>query len=143
MAAAELFYRMIGVNDYSLSKQESGILEVNLFMRVCEEIEKVFKSQYKDYFRLIKSNEEMEKVMLDGGLIRHVLSDILLTEEYSLEGIALYTQTSEEVICDLIAGQNAVPSLSLSRKIVELHRFVRPDLYKEIIQKITAERQCY
>lgn len=139
MPATEPLCQIVGINTKNLSREENYIIEVELFVRVCEGLKEIIKSQNKDYFRLMKLDAEMENTMLDAILIRHVINDILLTEEYSMEGIACYTQTTEDVICDVIAGKNAAPSLPLSRKIIELHRSVRPNLYREVMKKITSE----
>jgi hypothetical protein len=139
MPATEPLCQIVGINANNLSREENYIIEVELFVRVCEEIKEIIKLKNKDYFRLMKLNTEMESAMLDAILIRHVINDILLTEEYSIEGIACYTQTPEEVISDVAAGKNPAPSLPLSRKIIELHRSVRPNLYREVMKKITSE----
>lgn len=139
MPATELLCQIMGFGTNKLSREENFLLEVDIFTRVCIELKEVFKSQYRSYFCLMKFNAGMEDAMLEAGLMRYVINDILLTEEYSLEGIAYYTQTPEDVICDVVTGCNTAPSLPLSLKIIELHRFVRPDLYREIIKKITSE----
>ncbi len=139
MPAMEPLCQIAGINAHKLSREECFIIELELFVRICEELKELIKSQNKDYFRLMKFNAEKESSMLDSILIRHVVNDILTSEEYSLEGIACYTQTPEEVICDVAAGNNPAPSLPLSRKIIELHRSVRPNLYREVMKKITSE----
>ncbi|MDR3478615.1 MAG: hypothetical protein P4M14_11360 [Gammaproteobacteria bacterium] len=139
MAATEPLCQIVGISSTTLSRAENYIIEVELFVRVCEELKRLIKSQNKDYYRLMKLSAEMENEMLDEILIRHVINDILVTEEYSLEGIACYTHTPEDAICDILAGKNPAPSLPLSRKIIELHRTVRPNLYREIMKKITSE----
>ncbi|HVX00513.1 MAG TPA: hypothetical protein VHA52_08780, partial [Candidatus Babeliaceae bacterium] len=110
-----------------------------LFTRVCEALRDIFKTQFTEYFRLMKFNIEMENAMLEENFIRCVINDIISTEEYSLAGIAYYTQTPEDVIYDLASGRNICPSLPLSRKIINLHRSIRPCLYKNILKKITSE----
>jgi hypothetical protein len=139
MPAIELLCRVMGVSPNKLSREENFLLEMDIFMRVCRELKEVFKSNYKNYFCLMKLNAETEDAMLEAGLMRYIITDILLTEEYSLNGIAYYTQTPEDIICDVVTGRNTAPSLPLSRKIIELHRSVRPNLYREIIKKITSE----
>lgn len=139
MPGNELLCSEIGINPQKLSREERLIVEIELFIRVYEELSEVFKLRYKSYFRLMRFNEEMEKTMLEDNFMQNIINDILQTEEYSLEGIAYYTQTPEEVISDVVAGQNTAPSLPLSRKIINLHRSVRPHLYREIMKKITAE----
>src|SRR5579883_767084 len=111
MSAMEPLYRIVGIFSNNLTKQERSILEIEIFVRICEELKKIFK--YKDYFYLMKFNFEMENAMLDTNLLKYVINDILLTEEYSMEGLAYYTQTSVDVISDLIAGRNDTPSVYL------------------------------
>ena len=78
----------------------------------------------------------MENIMLEANFIRCVINDILLTNEYTLQGIAYYTQTPEDVIYDIAVGNNQSPSFPLSRKIIEIHRTIKPDLYRNILKKI-------
>ncbi|MEO8400311.1 MAG: hypothetical protein ABI597_00770 [Gammaproteobacteria bacterium] len=139
MPATEPLCNVIGLKPHNLSREEFIVLEIELFVSVCEELKEILKTHYKDYFRFMKFNEEMEKVMLEDNFIRFVINDILLTEEYSLQGIAHYTQTTEDVIEDVASGLNPAPSLPLSRRIIDLHRSVRPNLYREIMKKITTE----
>jgi hypothetical protein len=142
MPAIEFLYDYLEIEHHKFSQVEKIILEMELFTKVCNEISNVYRIRYKEYFNLIKFNLEMERAMLDSNLIANVINDILLTGEYSLAGIALYTQIPEDVICDIATGKNQEPSLPLSRKIIELHRSVRPKLYQGIIQKAIQESQC-
>ena len=73
---------------------------------------------------------------METNFLRHVIHDILSTEEYSLSGLAYYTRTPEDVLYDIATGKNTDPSASILRKIIELHRTIRPELYRVIIQKI-------
>lgn len=75
--------------------------------------------------------------MIEEQFIRYIINDLITSEEYTLPGIAYYTNTPEEVIYDLASGANNNPSLRLSRKIVELHQSTRPELYTHLIKKIT------
>ena len=54
-------------------------------------------------------------------------------------GNAYDTYTSEDVICEIAMGKNTNPSCATLKKIIELHRSVRHDLYREVIKKIVAE----
>jgi hypothetical protein len=83
----------------------------------------------------------MEKTMLEEQLARNIVSDIISSGEYASEGIAYYTQTHEDVIFEIYAGRNTNPSSILLRKIIELHRLVRPGLYKNIMKKVIAASQ--
>jgi hypothetical protein len=139
MAASEFLCQIIGIKPHRLSREENIIFEAELFTRVCEEIKAIFKIFYKDYFRLMRFTTEMENGAMEDSLVRCVINDILSTEEYTLAGIACYTHTPEEVIYEVAMGQNTSPSALLLRKIIELHRSVRSDLYRSIMKKITEE----
>lgn len=136
MSSTQPLCHLVGINSQKLSRNENILLEAELFSRLCEELKNMFREQYQRYFDLLKFDREMENAMLEASFLRFLLNDILLTEEYSLAGIAYYTQIPEDVICDVIAGTNSAPSLPLSRKIIDLHRSVRPELYRELIKKI-------
>lgn|SRR3990167_4617385 len=139
MSAMEPLYYLIGINPHSLSKEEAFILEAELLIRICDEIKEYFRSLYKDYFRLIKIPIEMENTMLDANYVRFAINEILLTNEYTLSGIAHYTQTPEDVVYDVLTGYNSRPSAILLQKIIELHRQVKRDFYDEIITKISKQ----
>jgi hypothetical protein len=81
----------------------------------------------------------MEIAMFEANFIRCIINDILSTEEYTLSGIAYYTETPEEIVYDIAIGHNTSPSANLLRKIIELHRSVRRDLYRSIVEKIISE----
>lgn len=136
---SELLFNFPIINPRIFSKEELTLLEADLFTSICAELKEVFKKQYKDYFRIVKLNKEMEETMLESQLARCIINDILATEEYSLAGIAFYTRKPEDVIFEIASGNNTDPSASLLRKIIELHRSVRPSLYQHIIKKIIVE----
>jgi hypothetical protein len=139
MPATEPLCNLVGISPASLTKEENLILEIELFTRVCEELKEGFKIKYKDYFRIIKCNAEMENVIMESVFVRCVINDILSTEEYTLDGIACYTQTPEEVVHELAIGWNTSPSATLLRKIIELHRSVRRELYDDMMKRISAK----
>src|SRR5206468_597438 len=126
MSAIQSFVFLLNINSRNFSKEEYSFLEANLLTHVCEELKEIIREENKDYFRLMKFEIEKENAMIEANFIRYIIKDILLSEEYSLAGIAYYTDTPEDVIYEIIAGRNTCPSLFLSRKIIELHRSVRP-----------------
>lgn len=139
MAATELLCHLFGVNPQSLTLQEGLILEVELFTRICGELKEIYRIKNKNYFSLIKINTQKENTMLEAKFLIFVIDDILMSGEYSLEGIAYHTQIPEDVICDISSGKNKTPSLLVSQKIIDLHRKVRPDLYQEVVKKVTEK----
>lgn len=143
MSAVQAFSNLIANPSQPYSRGETLIIEAALFLRVYEELKELFRRQYSDYFQLLKYDNEKESAMIEANFIRCVIQDILATREYTMEGIACYTATPEDVIYELAAGCNTNPTLSVSRRIIDLHRSVRPTLYKEIINKITqGEEKC-
>lgn len=122
-----------------LSQAEKILLEIKLFTRIYHELLDVFKSRYKEYQQLIKSDTIQEESMSSRKFMQEMIKDILSSKEYSLTGIASHTRIPEEVLCDVAAGMNTNPTLDLSRKIFELHIEVRHDLYDGIMRKIASE----
>lgn len=139
MPATEPLIQLIGINPIKLSKEENILLEVEFFSRICEELKKVFQQQHREHSLLMKFNTEMENTMLESKLTRFIIQDILSTGEYTLAGIAYYTQTHEDVLYEIYGEFNLEPSATLLRKILELHRMVRRDLYQKITKKIVSE----
>lgn len=139
MPATEPFCRLIGINPHKFTKEESCLIEADLFTRICTELMEIFKAQYICDHLLINSNIETESAMYDINFIRLIIRDVLSTDEYNIQGIAMYTDTPEDVVCEVITGRNLSPSATFFRRVIELHRSVRRDLYDSIIKKITSE----
>lgn len=139
MCAIPPLYLLLNIHPHQFSKEKLQFLEAELFVRVCKKLKKAIKKQNKDYFQILKLSIEKEDAMLEIKFIRCIIHDILVTEEYNLSGIALYTDTPEDVIYELASGYNTNPTFSLSRKLIELHRTIRPALYREIINNIRQE----
>lgn len=139
MTALKPLCRLIGINPRRLSKEEHGLLEAALLIRICKEIKEVFREQHKEYFCLMKFTKEKEKIMIDANFIRLIIQDILSTEEYTLQGIAYYTDTNQDVVEEVATGLNISPSATFLQRVIELHQSVRHDLYNVIIKKIATE----
>lgn len=138
MSALQSFCHYLGLNSEKLSKEERLIFEAEIFIRVIQEIKEVFREEYQLYFTLMNFNKEMENAMLEENLLRLIIRDILATEEYTVEGIARYTLQHPDVIYKVLLGQNQNSSAKFFKRILELHRSVRADLYKNIFHNITA-----
>lgn len=139
MSAVEPLCKLIGINPHQISKEENLILEADLFTRICEELKEIFREQFKNYFRLLKLTIEKENHMLESNFVRLIIKDILSTEEYTMSGIAQYADIHEDVVDEVIAGRNTNPSAIFLRKVIELHRSVRCDVYNLIIKKVAAQ----
>lgn len=139
MAAMEPLCRLIGIDPGCLTKEENYLLEAELLRSICSELREIFKIQYKDFFRFIKFSQKKENDMLERNFVGLVIKDILASGEYTLEGFAQYADTHEDVVHEVISGVNTNPSATLLRRVIDLHRVVRSDLYDEIIKKITTQ----
>lgn len=139
MSAVELLSSLIGINSFVLTREEYVLLEAELFVRICEELIEFFRGQRKDYFRLMKFTSEKEYSMLEGKFAQLIINDILSTNEYNLIGIAYYTNTYEDVILEIMNGRNTNPSAILIRRLINLHKSVRKDLYNKITKKIVSQ----
>ncbi len=120
-----------------LSRTEKFLLEIKFFLALSHKLNKIFKTKYDAYQQLIKSNKE--NTMEEVKIIQEVIRDIILSEEYSLSGIARYAHVPEEIVYDLAIGLNTNPTFKVAKKLFELHVSVRRELYKEIIEKILIE----
>jgi hypothetical protein len=138
MAAPELMYRQVRIDTAKLSKVEIILIEAELLLRLYSWLKEFFRDKLKNFFILKRFTIEMENNMLDHEFISNIINDILITQQYTIEGIASYTQSHEEVIIDILTGKNSDPSFYLARKLIDLHRSVRPKLYTEIFKNITA-----
>jgi hypothetical protein len=141
MSTTQSLYDSLNINLQLFSKKELIILEADLFIRLYEELKKVIREQNKEYFNLMKLTIKKENTMIESNFLRCIIHDILSTEEYNLSGIACYTDTPEDVIYEIAAGHNIRPTLTLARKVIELHRHVRAGLYQEIFNKIIKKDQ--
>ncbi|MBX3709683.1 MAG: hypothetical protein KIT56_06760 [Gammaproteobacteria bacterium] len=139
MSAMEPLYRLFRFNSFISSKEMAIIIEAEIFIRIYQELAEIFKMHYKDYFSIMKFDFDRERDMIDDNFIKLIINDLVLSEAYSLEGIAYHIREPEDVIYEIVSGNNTNPSLKLSRKIIELHRSFRSDLYREIISKFVTE----
>lgn len=139
MAAIIPFFQLMRIDISNLSKQELLIVEAELFIRICEELKEVFRKEHKDYFCLMNTSKEKESSMLEAKFVSSIIQDILSTQEYNLQGIAKYTDFHEDVVVDVIVGKNVCPSSVFLKRIIELHRSVRSELYKRIMKKIAMQ----
>lgn len=141
MSAIQSWRDLLGASVIKISREESLLFEVEFFSIVCKEIKEKFRKEYSEYFRIMKFTREMEDAMLENEFLRLIIHDILTTGEYTLKGIANYTNTHEEVVQEVIYGLNLNPSANFFQRLIELHRSVRRELYQIILKKIFAEYQ--
>lgn len=135
---AENLLSQNGFAQNKFSKHQLHLLEAGLFTFICEELKDYFAEAYKKYFRLLKTINQQEYHMIEEPLAKCVVNDIISSGTYTLSGIAYYTHSSEDVVFDIASGLNRDPSTTLFSKLIKLHQTVRPELYKEMMKKITS-----
>lgn len=137
MTAIQTYLDYYQLKPKSLSKIETLFLESILFDEICNNLIMLIKEYHQPYFRLIHLNKYKESNMIEGQLIRFIINDILSSGEYTLSGIAYYTDTPEDIIYDIATGDNPNPSLLLAKKLLAIHRSIKPDFYRELFYHIT------
>ncbi len=139
MAALEPLCHLFGVNPNKFSKYENILIETDIFIRIFEKLKEFYRQQHSIHsFISLKLNGDMIN-MMDSNIAKHIINDITSTNEYTIQGISNYTSIHVDILTDLAAGLNTNPLLTNFRRIVELHREVRPKLYHTIAKKIIAE----
>lgn len=137
MSAIEPYYCLIGTLPTHITESEAQLLEAELFCHFVREIKFYLKEKYyQDIFHLMKLTKKEEDMMLEANFLKTVINDILATNEYTLAGIAYYTDTPEDVIVEIITGKNQRPSAIFMQRAIDLHRLVKKDLYKHLAKKI-------
>lgn len=138
MSAIEPYYSLISTSAKHLSESETRLLEADIFCSLCKEIKLYLKEKYyQEIIFLMRLSKKEEEVMLETNFLKTIIDDILATNEYTLTGIAYYTDTPEDVIVEIVTGKNQRPSAIFMQRVIDLHRLVKKDLYKQLAKKIT------
>ena len=72
----------------------------------------------------------------DGKIIQVLLSEIIETGEYTLEGVATYTRIPLDIIVDVACGTANQLSITPWTRIVDLYMQVRPTVSKAFFDKL-------
>lgn len=139
MPAMEPLHNLFNINSRSLNKGEEILLETELLRLIYEKLFSLFQLHLKPYCRIMKYDKDKEQKMIDENIMRLIINDIVTSNEYSLQGIACYTETPEDIIYEIASGANKSPSLQISQKIISLHRTVRSKLYDHLLKQIIHE----
>jgi len=139
MPIGDLLSYLLQDNFHKLSKVECVFLEANLFVRISDEFSEIFRNQYRNYLKLLKSEPNKEDEVIEINFLRFLVNDIVSTNEYTLEGIANFIRMPLDVILEIASGINTNPSLMLAARIIKLHSDVRRELYNDLIKKVMEE----
>lgn len=138
MTAMEPLCELVGISASQFSIQENFMIEAIFFERIRRELKEFFIGKHKENWWIAKATLRKENEMIETSIIRWVVEDVLATEQYDLQGIACYTGIPEEDLQELYIGRMMNPSVFLFRRVIELHKSVRPTLYQEIIKKLST-----
>lgn len=139
MATMEYLCCMAGIDPKKLSKEENLLLEAVLICDICDELAQVYQIKFPD--NLKKNFQEKDGMITHGNVINLIVQDLIKSNDYTITGVAAYSNVPEEVIYDIAIGNNSNPSLEVSRKIIELHKTARAELYQRVMQKVTSTYQ--
>ena len=139
MSAMEPLCLLAGIDPKKLSKEKRLLLEAEFFARIYKKLEESFRKQYKHYFNLLKFTLHKENATVEENFARSFIQNMLSSGDYTVQGIARYTNTPEDVLLEIIAGRNLYPSAVFLRKLIELDRTQRRDFYHEIVKKSLEE----
>src|SRR3990167_10877426 len=139
MTAMEPLCLLVGINPKKLSKEKKLLLEADFFVRIYKKLEENFRNQYKNYFGLLKFTLYKENKMMEENFARSFIQTMLSSGDYRLEGIARYTDTSEDVLFEIMLGRNLYPSAVFLRKVIELDRTTRRDFYRAMLRESLEE----
>jgi hypothetical protein len=135
MSAPQSFLRLLNLTfiPKEFSKSELQLIEAEVAICLINELSVLFDLSYEVSFA---SSDLKGGNMLDFNILRKMLHEILLNEEYTLDAIVRYTGFHEDAIHEVAAGLNTNPSFFLFYRLVELHRLARRDLYAGVREKI-------
>lgn len=124
-----------------LTQNEKNLLEAVLFIQILDGLKEEFDQIYNSHFsskNFISCQKKGNNMQYD-TLLTLIIRDLVESDEYSIEGIARYTNIPVDTIYNAAAGLNHEPSGTLLRRIITLHKSTRPSLYKKIIQKFVTQ----
>lgn len=135
MPAIEPLKDLLKIIPKKMDPREQMLLEAGLLVFIHQILIDHQKMKNKNYFKLLKLSTDMENKMLEENLLSFIINDIISTGEYTLEGIAYYIDTHEDILFEIASGFNQNPSTIIFKKIISLHQSVRKDLYEAITKK--------
>lgn len=144
MNLAPMLCNLNCLNDESLKHQSITSVILKIPVKTERKILKVFLLGYfyKLFYELFQDkirqnqNNKMEYFEMDNKIIQFMIQSIVDSEEYTLEGIALYTRIPFDVIFDAACGNSNQLSATLWAKVVDLFLQVRPDVAQLLIAKL-------
>lgn len=114
------------------AKNERKILKAFLL----ERFHQLFCELFYKTIQPDQNNSSMECYTMDSKIIQLLIHGIVETGEYTLEGIAYYTQIPFDVIYDAACGINNQFSITPWMRIIALYIQVKPDIAQMLFDKL-------
>ena len=83
-----------------------------------------------------KNNTPLESYVMDNKIFQLLVQGIVETEQYTLEGIAFYTNIPFDVIYDAACGITNHLSVTAWSKVVDLYLQVKPDVARVLFDRL-------
>jgi hypothetical protein len=99
-------------------------------------LHKLFSEIFKNQQDSNQYNLSMESYAMDSLIVQSILKGIIETGEYTLEGIAYYTQIPFDVIYDAASGIHNHFSVTPWAKIANLYLQVKPEIAQLLINRL-------
>lgn len=99
-------------------------------------LHKLFIEIFRNQIDGNQYNCAMESYAMDSLIIQGIIKGIIETGEYTLEGIAYYTQIPFDVIYDAASGIHNHFSITPWAKIANLYLQVKPEITQLLIEKL-------
>ncbi|GEM_PF-1061316 len=113
-------------------KNERKILKAFFLARTHQ----LFCELFQNKMQCNLNNLSMECYAMDSKIIQLLIQGIVESEEYTLEGIALYTHIPFDVIYDAACGIKNQFSITPWAKVVDLYMQVNPDVAQVLIDQL-------
>jgi hypothetical protein len=118
-------------------KDGRRILKVLLLGR----LHQMFCDLFENKFRDSDSHTSTECYAMESKIIQFLISGIVESGDYTLEGIAYYTRIPFDVIMDAACGKNSEFSITPWAKIVDLYIQVNPEVTQVLFDKLVEMRE--
>lgn len=117
---------------YSL-KSERQLLKAILLNKTHQFLAECFASHLK---LELKNHSSMESYLMDNKILQLLIQGIVDSEQYTLEGIAFYTNIPFDVIYDAACGISNHLSITTWTKIVNLYLQVKPEVAQLLSERL-------
>ncbi len=110
---------------------ERKLLKIFLLERLADFLREIYIPRNKQYGKSLMDDYDMDR-----QLIQNLIQEMTQNGDYTLQGIAYYTQLPFDMIFDASFGVNHPGSFSLWIKIVNLFLKSRPDIMQVLYARL-------